>query len=147
MKLACPILAAELAEAVAGTLVNASGTEKIVSLSHDSRTLESGDWFLALRGDAVDGHDFIPKVVGKKPLAQFTPPPRGPRGPDCSTMNPGKSRDSVPRPYVTHEPMLGCPKIGRPQFISNWPGVWLDTSVCIERMRQVSSAILPRCGM
>ena len=76
MKLACPILAAELAEAVAGTLVNASGTEKIVSLSHDSRTLESGDWFLALRGDAFDGHDFIPKVVGKKPGGVILDPER-----------------------------------------------------------------------
>ncbi|MBQ33118.1 MAG: hypothetical protein CL923_11300 [Deltaproteobacteria bacterium] len=78
MKLAGPILAKELAEAVRGTLVNASGTEWVSSLSHDSRTLEPGDWFLALRGESFDGHDFIGQVLSQKPAGVILNPERFP---------------------------------------------------------------------
>src|SRR5215207_602893 len=61
-------------------------------------------------------------VVGKKPLPQLTAPPRGPRGPDCNTTKPGESCDSLPNPYVTHEPMLGRPNCPEPVFMNNLAG-------------------------
>jgi len=76
MKLACPLTTTELAEAVGGTLVNASETERIASLSHDSRTLEANDWFLALRGESFDGHDFIGQILSKKPGGVILDPKR-----------------------------------------------------------------------
>src|SRR4051812_28235458 len=48
------------------------------------------------------------------PLAQFAAPPRGPSGPDWRTTNPGRSRLSLPRPYVAHAPMLGRPGWAEP---------------------------------
>src|SRR5438034_10878045 len=49
-------------------------------------------------------------VLGRNPELYNAAPPRGPRGPDCSTTNPGKLSDSLPRPYVAHAPMLGRPE-------------------------------------
>ena len=80
MKLTHPIRAKELAEAVKGTLVCASGAERIASLSHDSRTVESGDWFLALRGDTFDGHDFMAQVSAQAPGGVILDPKRFPPG-------------------------------------------------------------------
>lgn len=41
----------------------------ITNVSTDSRTIEAGDLFVALRGERFDGHDFIESVVEAKPGA------------------------------------------------------------------------------
>src|SRR5947209_16869854 len=64
-------------------------------------------------------------AVGKKPLPQLRAPPRGPRGPDCSTTNPGSDCDSLPTPYVTHEPIDGRPNCGEPVLTKIFAGAWL----------------------
>lgn len=46
--------------------------------------------------------------VGKKPLDQLALPPLMP-DPVLITTNAGRSFDSAPSPYVTHDPMLGLP--------------------------------------
>ena len=69
-----------------------------------------------------------------------------PRPSDVSTTNPGRSSASLPRPYVTHEPMLGRPAICEPVFMNMWAGSWLIASVVIERMKQMSSMTEPICG-
>jgi len=68
-------------------------------------------------------------------------PARGPRGPDCSTTNPGRSSASLPKPYVTHDPILGRPGCGAPVFTKILAGPWLNTSVVILWIQQTSSTM------
>ena len=46
-------------------IVSITGTEniKINSVNFDSRKIESGDLFVAVRGTQVDGHIFIDQVI------------------------------------------------------------------------------------
>ncbi len=47
-----------------------SGTDqKIRSITTDSRAVNPGDLFVAIRGDSLDGHDFIPKAVAAGAVA------------------------------------------------------------------------------
>ena len=46
-------------EAVAATLGHASAVFSATGMSIDTRTLKPGDLFIALKGDARDGHDFV----------------------------------------------------------------------------------------
>src|SRR6185436_6031181 len=61
-------------------------------------------------------------------------------------MKPGRFWFSVPRPYVSHEPMLGRDGRGSPQFISSSDGSWLGSSACIPRITQRSSTDWARLG-
>jgi hypothetical protein len=65
---------------------------------------------------------------------------------DTSTMKPGRSSVSAPKPYKSHDPMLGRPFKIEPLFMKAWAGSWLICSVTIERTMQMSSAIPPMCG-
>src|SRR3954452_19697552 len=85
-------------------------------------------------------------VVGRKPLDHNAAPPRGPRGPDCNTTNPGRSVDSLPIPYVTHEPMDGGPNWGEPVLKNTLAGPWLNTVVATDRTKATSSTIPAMCG-
>ncbi len=52
----------EIAEATGGEI--ASGGEVCVSgVSIDSRTIQPGELFIALKGDRFDGHDYVPDVL------------------------------------------------------------------------------------
>src|SRR5438067_2435846 len=62
------------------------------------------------------------------------------------TTNAGRSADALPRPYVTHAPMLGRPGTWDPVRKNVTPGAWLTASVYIDRTRHSSSAIAPVCG-
>jgi hypothetical protein len=55
-------------------------------------------------------------------------------------MKPGRFWFSLPRPYVTHEPIDGRGSRASPQFMSISDGSWLGTSACMERMTHRSSA-------
>jgi UDP-N-acetylmuramoyl-tripeptide--D-alanyl-D-alanine ligase len=51
--------AEELARGTGGALVHAGPSGPVVT---DSRKVRAGDWFLALRGERFDAHDFLPQV-------------------------------------------------------------------------------------
>src|SRR5918993_3780722 len=85
-------------------------------------------------------------IVGRNPEPQLTAPPRGPRGPDWRTTNPGRSFDSDPMPYVTHDPMLGRPNWLEPVFMNSLAGAWLKTSVATVFTIAMSSTIFAWCG-
>ena len=51
----------EISKAVTGTL-NGAGSQKVTGYSIDSRTLQAGDLFFAVKGPRFDGHDFVEQV-------------------------------------------------------------------------------------
>lgn len=54
----------QLARMTGGTLKSASyGERAFAGVSIDSRTLKAGELFIALRGERVDGHDFIAQAI------------------------------------------------------------------------------------
>jgi UDP-N-acetylmuramoyl-tripeptide--D-alanyl-D-alanine ligase len=59
---------AEVLEATGGrllarTLARSHARTLCRRISTDSRTLRRGDWFVALRGENFDGHDYLPQVI------------------------------------------------------------------------------------
>jgi UDP-N-acetylmuramoyl-tripeptide--D-alanyl-D-alanine ligase len=66
------------AEAEAATLGNASHAFEVGGLSIDTRTLKPGDLFVALKGDARDGHEFVKAALAAKAgAAMVQRPPAG----------------------------------------------------------------------
>jgi UDP-N-acetylmuramoyl-tripeptide--D-alanyl-D-alanine ligase len=51
--------------ALGGVTVRAPLNAEVNRVSTDSRTIQPGDWFLALRGDNFDGHEFLEEVARK----------------------------------------------------------------------------------
>jgi UDP-N-acetylmuramoyl-tripeptide--D-alanyl-D-alanine ligase len=70
------------AEAEAATLGNASKAFEVNGLSIDTRTLQEGDLFVALKGDNRDGHDFVRAAFAAKAgAALVSHAPDGASGP------------------------------------------------------------------
>jgi UDP-N-acetylmuramoyl-tripeptide--D-alanyl-D-alanine ligase len=57
--------AAEIIAATRGRLVQGRGEDAFVGVSTDSRTCQAGELFVPLRGERHDGHDYLPKAVGR----------------------------------------------------------------------------------
>jgi len=55
----------EVLEALEGRLLEGDPEKKVVGISTDSRTLEAGQLFFALKGKRYDGHDFLEEVKQK----------------------------------------------------------------------------------
>jgi UDP-N-acetylmuramoyl-tripeptide--D-alanyl-D-alanine ligase len=51
--------AAEIAAATGGRLLSGDAARRVERWSIDTRTLQPGDLFVAIRGDRFDGHDFV----------------------------------------------------------------------------------------
>lgn len=56
---------AQALEATGATLLDPQAAPPLLQVGTDTRTLESGDTFLALRGESFDGHDFTGEAVRK----------------------------------------------------------------------------------
>lgn len=58
---------ARLAEILGGAVLGAQGdlSRTVTGTSHDSRGIEPGDLYIALRGERWDGHDFIEDAIGR----------------------------------------------------------------------------------
>src|ERR1700756_1838037 len=54
-----PLSLWQVAELAGGSISSGDGSVVIDKVSTDSRTLKSGELFVALRGENFDGHDFI----------------------------------------------------------------------------------------
>src|SRR5687768_14254891 len=63
---------AEIAEATGGT---AYGEFEVSGVEMDSRDVRSGDLFVALRGEAMDGHRFIDKALANGAVAALVERP------------------------------------------------------------------------
>lgn len=71
------ILLSDLLEATGAQLVGPSSPDSFSSFSHDSRRIEAGDVFVAVKTEVGDGHDYIQDAIAKGAggvLCQFPPP-------------------------------------------------------------------------
>jgi len=59
---------AYIAQATGGQLHGAAGA-LVTRVCTDSRKVQPGDLFVALKGEKFDGHDFLPEVAAKSPAA------------------------------------------------------------------------------
>ena len=59
------LTAADVAAFTGGRVVRGEPGSAIGRVSIDSRTLEPGDCFVAIRGDRFDGHEFVPDVLAR----------------------------------------------------------------------------------
>ena len=66
--------AAEIAAATGGRV---EGTWSVAGVSIDSRTVQPGELFVALRGPRHDGHDFVRAALGRGAAALVERPPEG----------------------------------------------------------------------
>ena len=57
-----PVTAAQMCEAVRGTLYGDGGVT-ITDISTDSRSIGPGAWFVPLAGERFDGHDYIDRAL------------------------------------------------------------------------------------
>lgn len=58
----------QLTKDIGGILIGKKKCPSFIkSLSTDSRTLQEGEWFICLKGENFDAHDFISSVLEKKP--------------------------------------------------------------------------------
>jgi len=72
----------EMTSALLGTLVDLEDSLAVKGVSTDSRRINPGDMFIALKGESFDGHDFISRaiengaaaVVTQKPLSKCSIP-------------------------------------------------------------------------
>jgi len=55
----------EIIKATSGVLVRGDKQMKVGGVSTDTRTLQKGELFVAVRGDKFDGHDFLKEAVEK----------------------------------------------------------------------------------
>ena len=58
-----PVSLSELAAACGGKLLCGDGAVTVTTVNKDTRTLEPGDLYWALRGENHDGHDFVRKAA------------------------------------------------------------------------------------
>lgn len=61
----------EMLKATKGTLIQGDQNTLIHNLSIDSRTIHSEDFYLPLRGENFDGHDFIAQAIERKASGIF----------------------------------------------------------------------------
>lgn len=64
----------EIVEATGGRLIS-PGTDSFTGVSIDSRKIQHGELFIALKGDRFDGHDFLPEALRNGSGAIVSRPP------------------------------------------------------------------------
>ncbi|MEP6918463.1 MAG: UDP-N-acetylmuramoyl-tripeptide--D-alanyl-D-alanine ligase [Acidobacteriota bacterium] len=63
-----PLTAGDVVAATGGRLRRGEAGQPIDGISIDSRTTGAGDFFIAIRGEQFDGHDFVRQALGRGPL-------------------------------------------------------------------------------
>ena len=60
-----PLTAGDIAAATGGRLEQGDSRQDIERISIDSRTIGASDFFVAIRGDRFDGHDFVAAALAR----------------------------------------------------------------------------------
>jgi UDP-N-acetylmuramoyl-tripeptide--D-alanyl-D-alanine ligase len=70
-----PLRLADIADWTKGRLHNAQGDETVTGVCPDSRKVQRGDLFVALKGERFDGHDFVAEAAAKGAVAAMVQHP------------------------------------------------------------------------
>ena len=62
-----------IASACSGKILRGSAETPVLRVCSDSRQVQAGDLFVALKGDTFDGHEFLELVAGKNPFDDVPP--------------------------------------------------------------------------
>ena len=84
-----------IAAATAGRIVSGDPEQVVGDIVTDSRTLKSGDFFVALRGPRFDGHAFVNEAIGRGAMGAMVEADRAGAG--------GVGTGLETRPYGTRE--------------------------------------------
>jgi UDP-N-acetylmuramoyl-tripeptide--D-alanyl-D-alanine ligase len=85
-----------IAGACGGEMVFTPGDVFITRVCTDSRQIQSGDLFIALKGDKFDGHDFLADVVAKGARGLVVEKSRVPQGAkDCAVIAVADTRKAL----------------------------------------------------
>ena len=76
---ALTLTAASFAQASGGQVVQGDPQTRIEGVSIDSRSVQAGQFFVALRGDRFDGHDFVQAALAKGAIGALIETERGER--------------------------------------------------------------------
>ena len=83
----CEFTLAEVVETTGGSLLRATSTvttgDRIRGVSIDTRSIESGSIFVALHGEASDGHNYLPQAAARGATAAIVATGRHHPGLDC----------------------------------------------------------------
>jgi UDP-N-acetylmuramoyl-tripeptide--D-alanyl-D-alanine ligase len=79
----CEFTIAEVVAATGGKRIGTGGAGKVGSVSIDTRSLEAGALFIALRGVEVDGHKYLPQAAAKGAVAAIVESGRRDAAIDC----------------------------------------------------------------
>jgi UDP-N-acetylmuramoyl-tripeptide--D-alanyl-D-alanine ligase len=74
------LTAALIAQVTGGQVVNGDPDTEVGGVSIDSRTIQAGQFFVALRGERLDGHRFVPHALAQGAIGALVDvePPTGP---------------------------------------------------------------------
>jgi UDP-N-acetylmuramoyl-tripeptide--D-alanyl-D-alanine ligase len=93
----CEFTLAEILDATGGTLVRTASVtpiaEVVRGVSIDTRSLNAGTIFVALHGEASDGHDFLRQAAARGAAAAIVA--RGRRHPDLNCIEVGDTLDAL----------------------------------------------------
>jgi UDP-N-acetylmuramoyl-tripeptide--D-alanyl-D-alanine ligase len=73
------LTAADVAAATGGRVIQGDPGADIGRIAIDSRTLEAGDFFVAIKGERFDGHRFVADALGKRAIGAMVHEPSAPR--------------------------------------------------------------------
>jgi len=84
-----PLTLQEVVTALAGTIDRPMPVGSVTRVSTDSRTIQAGDLFVAIRGQQFDGHDFVGEVLTRGAMAAVVSGDFAAGGPGPAGLPPG----------------------------------------------------------
>ncbi len=98
-------------KATSGQLIQGQKQKMIRSLSIDSRKLTPGDLFVAIRGQRLDGHDFIEEVIPQKPSAMILSKIKGSYPSDITVIKVEETTRALGRIARYHRSLFKIPVV------------------------------------
>lgn len=81
-----PRTLAYIAEACGAGLLAGNPAAQVLRVCTDSRQVQPGDLFIALKGERFDAHDFLPEVAAKSPTAMLVQQGRWTAAGECAVI-------------------------------------------------------------
>jgi UDP-N-acetylmuramoyl-tripeptide--D-alanyl-D-alanine ligase len=100
----------ELASWCCGEIVG-DGAVRIAGISTDTRTLEAGQLYVAIRGENFDGHDFVPEAIRRGAAAVLVSEP-GLDAPEVPVIRASDTIAALAALAARHRRRFDCPVIG-----------------------------------